>query len=315
MSILGRIQHALVAACLVATAAPALAVTVFVNGEEMIVHGALVDGDAEKIREAAKPGVKYIVLRNLGSTGSGKLVDAMRVADAVKDAGLVTVLHGSCGYSCVRIFLAGKERMVSGGTRLEASYLTLGGSFSGSHGTASTDDFAYVSGRTDIPFGTMLSYFQRSDRKLMIFHPRAQTSKGSVLGCRETVAVPDCERLDTFDALSARIITTDTLYESTSTKEGGDLEPPAASNFAALGDEPPIATLSDNCRGKFYQRFLTYDKPRAFVVSKNNGCYMAPAQRLHPLRAAMDECLKVQRNNAQACRFYAVNDDVVFKPF
>ncbi|MEC5398494.1 hypothetical protein [Uliginosibacterium sp. H1] len=315
MSLSVRIRQALFAACLIAVTTPALAVNIFVNGEEMIVHGTLVDGDAEKIREAAKPGVKYIVLRNLGTTGSGKLADAMQVADAVKDAGLVTVLHGACGYACVRIFLAGRERMVSAGARLEASYLMLGGSFAGANGTASPTDYAYVSDRTDIPFGTMLSYFQRRDRKLMIFHPKAQTSKGSVLGCQETVAVPDCERLDSFDALSARIITTADLYESANTKEGSDLKPPAASNFAALADEPPIATLSDNCRAKYYQRFLTYDKPRAFVVSKNNGCYMAPAQRLQPLRVAMDDCVKAQRNNAQACRFYAVDDDVVFKPF
>jgi dienelactone hydrolase len=84
---------------------------------------------------------------------------------------------------------------------------------------------------------------------------------------------------------------------------------PPASNFAALTDVKAIPHLSDEGR-EAYRQFLQAPYPRAFVINEK-GQATSTSNGLDPLRRALADCEK----RAAPCQVYAVDDQVVWKPF
>ena len=292
-----------------AQSAPAIGI--FKNGDMLILHSDFVTGDENKIEEALTPDVKYVVIRGVRN---GDSVSTMTAARHIESANVTTVVQGYCAFTCTRLFLAGKRRMFSGEGRLEATYLGLGGRYYTDGGVV-IDDYAYVTSQTDIPGKFLREYIQQRDNSLKIFHPKAVLMKGStVFGCGKKTNVSDCDALPSLTAINTRVITTEELYKSSNLVVKADDQPPPKSNFAKLTETPPIQTLSDKCRNEDYREFLKQDSPRAFVISSSNACYWRNAQTFTPLKFAMEACQKAVGDTG-TCKFYAVNDDVVFTPF
>ncbi len=111
-------------------------------------------------------------------------------------------------------------------------------------------------------------------------------------------------------ALSKGIITTEELFTHPELREDSDVAPPAATNVAKI-DDKPIARMGDSCV-EDYKNFLRQDSPKAFVVSSKGGCNWNNAQAFRPYKSALDNCKK--RADLE-CRFYAIDDTVVFTPF
>jgi dienelactone hydrolase len=84
--------------------------------------------------------------------------------------------------------------------------------------------------------------------------------------------------------------------------------PPPPSKFAGLENQNAVPFLDDKGRAG-YERFLTLQKPRAFVIAPDGG-WAATARGGDPLTAAMENCSK----RHQGCKVYAVDDNVVWTP-
>ncbi len=287
-----------------------MAINIFTNSDLVIIYGDVKDGDDRILQEALTPSIKYLAFRGLNDSG----YDTMkRLARVVKNAEVTTVVHGRCGFTCSRVFLAGKQRMFSGEGRPETHYLIPRGAFF-SDGSASTEDYAYLNANSDIPGSLIREYAQAQKKTLMIFPSNAKFSQNStVYGCDDKTWVYNCNPLIERTALSMKIVTTNEVYRSQNLKEAPDSIAPAATDFAKITELPPIETLSSKCRTEIYPEFLKQEKPKAFVISSNNGCYWSNGLSFRPIQTALNNCKKA---NAEAtCKVYAVNDEVVFKPF
>jgi dienelactone hydrolase len=85
---------------------------------------------------------------------------------------------------------------------------------------------------------------------------------------------------------------------------------PQRAGFAPLERSPPVANLSGWCVGAYDRFLMLEDLPRAFAISPNGGCTYS--------WGALDVMMRVlascQQRYKEACKLYAVNDDVVWVP-
>jgi len=81
---------------------------------------------------------------------------------------------------------------------------------------------------------------------------------------------------------------------------------PIPTNFASIKDSSAVPYLNDAGR-QGYRKYLTLRKPKAFVIAPD-GTWAASTLGEDPLLAAMESCKKAH----QGCRFYAVDDHVVW---
>jgi len=85
---------------------------------------------------------------------------------------------------------------------------------------------------------------------------------------------------------------------------------PQPTGFAPLERSPPVANLSAWCMGA-YDRFLALaDLPRAFAISPNGGCTYSWGA-LDVMARTLARC---HERYKEACKLYAVNDEVVWVP-
>jgi dienelactone hydrolase len=85
---------------------------------------------------------------------------------------------------------------------------------------------------------------------------------------------------------------------------------PQPTGFAPLERSPAVANLSGWCVGA-YDRFLTLeDLPRAFAISPNGGCTYSWGA-LDVMTRVLASC---HQRYKEACKLYAVNDEVVWVP-
>ncbi|MEO6856711.1 MAG: CocE/NonD family hydrolase [Rhodoferax sp.] len=81
---------------------------------------------------------------------------------------------------------------------------------------------------------------------------------------------------------------------------------PASTNFAPLKEAAAVPYMNDAAR-QAYERYLTWRKPKAFVVAPD-GAWAGSSLGEDPLAVAMANCSK----SHQGCKFYAVDDQVVW---
>lgn len=80
------------------------------------VEDSLDTGDVKGLRHMleANPGISVLELNSSG----GSLWGARKMSDVIIDYELDTHVHGDCNSSCVRLFLSGKDRSMSRGSRM-----------------------------------------------------------------------------------------------------------------------------------------------------------------------------------------------------
>lgn len=299
--------------------------TLWKSNDLMIVYGKAEPGDAEKFKEALSPGIKKLVLKN----PTGMNFDLAReMAKTVEKAEITTVIHGGCTeLVCPMLFLSGKQRQFSGARPLTAHSLTLGIGES-SHvlsdsQTKISDIHSWWQRHTELTRDDLSIYRESAfaiienrskfDRK--VFFPSGSGfSKGEVIHCSGTAKsqnLVDCHAVPGATALNKGIVTSNDLFIDERLYESADTVPPSPSGFAVLAGSLDVSS-SDNCK-TMYQDFLKQDKPRAFVVSNKQGCNWA-SLGFRPNERAMQNCLK-EPLSGKECRFYAVDDAVVFTPF
>lgn len=307
------------------------ALTFWVKGDLMIIYGKAEAGDPAKLKEKLTPAVKNIVLRSPSGTDWSLARD---LAEVVSDAHVTTVVHGYCGdFVCPMIFLSGDKRMFSGVDRPELHYLSLWTDYDYfSPGNDPQITYRRINewwrAHTKIPSSELQivkeSWLSVTNERnhfsdsINFFPVSAKFSRGNTLRCFGSKRVQgksqyliDCTPKPEAAALTMGIVTTNDLFTHPDLREPVDVIPPVPTNVAKISDAP-IAALGENCRD-LYKDYLRQDSPKAFVVSQNQGCRSSNAQWFRPYKSALEQC---QKNNGGAeCRFYAIDNDVVFTPF
>ena len=93
-----------------AVSTPLIGMTLSEMGDQLILTGPVVAGDAGKVRRAlaGNPAIRTVILRN--SLG-GDVPTGYEIGDLMREKGLRTAVSGYCYSSCSRMFLGGKERV------------------------------------------------------------------------------------------------------------------------------------------------------------------------------------------------------------
>lgn len=81
---------------------------------------------------------------------------------------------------------------------------------------------------------------------------------------------------------------------------------PSATHFASLNDVAAVPYLNEKGR-EGYKKFLTLQKPRAFVIAPDGGWHFA-YRGYDPLAVALESC----RKKHTGCSLYAVDDQIVW---
>jgi dienelactone hydrolase len=84
---------------------------------------------------------------------------------------------------------------------------------------------------------------------------------------------------------------------------------PPPTGFARLDDVAAVPLISAECR-QTYTNFLQKDIPRAFAIGPDGSCAFS-AGRPDAMAKSLARCAEAA---ASACKLYAVNDDVVWRP-
>jgi hypothetical protein len=300
------------------------ALTFWKSGDLMIITGTAAAEDVEKLKAALTPAIKTIVVRASGGTD---FAPAKALSQIIEDAGVTTVVHGTCEQlGCSMLFLAGKQRMFSGVGPATAHTLTIGigepthvfadntrvetmHEWWRSHTKLSRSDLSLYRES----FFSTVGATSKFDRKVF-FPAQAKFSKGNVLHCSGNAKSQqwvDCMSVPDATALSKGIVTTDELFADARLSEAPDIAVPAATNVAALNGELTVLT-SDRCK-EIYRDYLKQDLPRAFVVSNQGGCHWT-SLAIRPFDRAMKACEK-EVVAGKECRFYSVDNAIVFTPF
>jgi hypothetical protein len=325
---LGRLLAPWVAAAIsVGWTVPAQsALALWKSGDLMIVHGAIADGDAERMKSELTPSVKTLVIR---APQGMNFRAAREVARLVEDAGVTTVAHGDCKeLVCPMLFLSGKQRMFSGVGPASAHSLTINiGEPTHVLGEDSTAKIEVIHewwrehsklNRGDVSlyresFFSATGNTSKFDRKVF-FPVQARFSKGSVVHCSGTAKsqyLVDCMPVPDATALSKGIITTDELFVDSRLIEAPDITVPGVTNVVTL-DAGASLLKSDSCK-ESYRNYLKQDSPRAFVISNWDGCNWA-SMGIRPYERAMKACER-DALSGKECRFYSVDNAIVFAPF
>lgn len=98
--------------------------TVSADGRRLHVKGPLGLGSAAQVRQLldASPQLRWVALES----GSGRLPEALAMADAVRARGLPTRATGECSGACPFVFLAGSRRQLLPGAHLGLQRLSAG---------------------------------------------------------------------------------------------------------------------------------------------------------------------------------------------
>ena len=105
-----KFPSAVIAVVLVFFLDRSTAMTLKEAGDQLILSGPVLAGDAAKVRQAlaGNPAIKTVVLRN---SPGGDVPTGYEIGDLMREKGLRTAVSGFCNSSCSRMFLGGKERV------------------------------------------------------------------------------------------------------------------------------------------------------------------------------------------------------------
>ena len=102
-----------------------LSAQVSADGRRLQLQGPVGLGDAARVKAllAASPQVRQVALQSTG----GRLDEALRLADALRERGLPVRATGECSGACPFVFLAGSKRHLLPGARLGFRRVSAGG--------------------------------------------------------------------------------------------------------------------------------------------------------------------------------------------
>jgi len=210
------------AAALLVTCPPAMAMTFQAAGTTLVMSGPVADGDLARLRDALAAGPIELVL--LHDSSGGDLWNGLAVGEKIREEGLRTAVAGRCASACALMFLGGATRAfadVAG----EPARLGLHGPHSRSTKQVTLRNAgrlsAYIERMTGDKYPRDLLektvHIRHARDIIYMYHPgRLAAGHGKVTQCLVgDDDKRDCRALEGFDPLEAGVVTTLSLQEVT----------------------------------------------------------------------------------------------------
>jgi hypothetical protein len=291
-------------------------------GNQLILSGPVVGDELGKTQKilAGSPSVDTVILRD---SPGGNVPTGYRMGELFRTKGLQTAVSGYCYSSCSRMFLGGKRRLFTDDFPPEYTHVGFHGHY---------DDHGHLLAKEVQTFGLKKWIIKYSDGKadpalverwinipvnigmIHFYDPDLLKRDGaSTFMCQGTEpmarSVLGCEPIHK-SALDLGIVTSLVIVKSNDQAEVRAMlgERPKASGFAAIDDIGKFPLTDENARQE-YRRFLAAVLPRAIALSIDAKSWAWRAGVFDAMAQALARCAQV---SSHACKFYAVDDDVVW---
>jgi hypothetical protein len=237
--------------------------------------------------------------------------------------GLQTAVSGYCYSSCSRMFLGGKKRSFTDDFPPEYTHVGFHGHY---------DDHGHLLAKEILTYGLKNWIIKYSDGKadpalvdrwihipvnvgmIHFYDPDLLEREGvSTFMCQGTEpmarSVLGCEPIRK-NALDLGIVTSLAIVKSNDQAEMRAMlgERPKASGYAAITDIDKVPLTDENGRQE-YRRFLAAGLPRAIALSPDARFWAWRSGTFDAMAQALERC---SQRSSQTCKFYAVDDDVVW---
>jgi len=311
-----------VAGTLVGDPRGGLAMDLKVIGNQLILSGPVVGDELAKIQKilASSRAIDTVILRD---SPGGNVPTGYRMGELFRAKGLQTAVSGYCYSSCSRMFLGGKRRFFTDDFPPEYTNVGFHGHYD-DHGQLKAKEvqtmglkewiIKHSDGKADpalverwihIPINIGLMHFYdpdlyKRDGVSTFMCQGTEPMAKSVLGCEPIRKT----------ALDLGVVTSLEIIKSNDQAEVRAMlgERPKASGYAVIEDVGKVPLTDENGREE-YRRFLAASLPRAIAVSPDAKFWAWKSGVFDAMAQALARCS--QRSN-QTCKFYAVDDDVVW---
>lgn len=313
----------LVCAWAVLSCCNGVAMELATHGNTVILSGSVTGNELAMVKDAfaANPKIDLVVLRN---SHGGDAWTGYRVGEFLRERGATTAVSGYCISSCSRMFLGGKQRLLTSDYPADRTYIGFHGHYNnqGNLDLQSVNKaglhawiLKYSDGKADAELVQRWISIQKNRGAANFFHPDTATALGqSVFFCDGSQAQKPthCEPLST-NALERGVITDlrrvaspdqDALPERQRA-----LQFPA-SGYAAVNDTQKLP-LDAPAGVEQYQRYLQAPLPRAFALAPNRKHWAWSSGNANDVNAqALQRC---EERAQQACVLYSVDTHVVYQ--
>ncbi len=311
---------------LLITDAPAM--TIKIAGDQLILGGSIVDGDAGKVREALAKNfsIKTVVVRN---SPGGLVPTAYEIGNLMREKLLRTAVSGYCYSGCSRIFLGGTVRVFTDDYPLRLTNVGFHGHYytsgplKGQLNTQTVRNFrlkdwiiAHSDGKADpdlverwinIPINIGFIHFYHPDLVKEYGVATFFCERGPIRG----KGIFGCESINK-NALDLGIITGVELIKSNDQEELRASFPkiPQKTDYANINDLKKLPVKAGKALAE-YKRYLRANPPKAFAIAPDNTAYAWQAGSMDSIDIALSKC---SERAQKACSLYAVDDQIVWQP-
>jgi hypothetical protein len=297
-------------------------------GDQLILSGPVVDGDASKVRQALanNPAIRTVILRN---SPGGDVPTGYEIGNLMREKGLRTAVSGYCYSSCSRMFLGGKDRMFTDDYPLLLTHVGFHGHyFVEGPGRGKLDVQLVVrrglkkwiiqhsDGRADPDLVERWINIPVNIGMIHFFHPQlAQERKTATFFCERGPApgtgVLGCEAIAK-NALDLGIATSLEMIKSNDQAQLRASFPkiPPKTGYARIDEIDKVPLTSERGLTE-YKRYLQATPPKAFAVAPDTSIWAWQSGGLDVTKRALERCAE---RAGTPCLLYAVDNDVVWQP-
>ena len=307
---------------------PLIAMTLNEVGDQLILSGPVVVGDAWKVRRAlaGNPAIRKVILRN---SPGGDVATGYEIGDLIREKGLRTAVSGYCFSSCSRMFLGGKERVFTDDYPLVLTHVGFHG-----HYYIQGPQKGQLNVQLVVRRGLKNWIIQHSDGKadpdlverwinipvdigmIHFFHPRlAQERNAATFFCERGPAtgavVLSCEPI----AKNAFDLGIATSLEMIKSNDQADLRAsfpkiPPKTGYARIDEIDKVPLTSEQGLAE-YKRYLQATPPKAFAIAPDKSAWAWQSSVLEAINRALDRCAE---RAGKPCLLYATDNDIVWQP-
>lgn len=309
----------------IASAIPAVAMSLKQAGDQLFLSGPVEVGDEAKVQNAlaGNPAIRTVILRN---SPGGDVSAAYAIGNLMRAKQMRTVVSGYCNSGCSRLFLGGTERLFTDDYSPRLTHV-------GFHGHYYTE--GSLKGQLNLQSvhraGLKNWIIEHSDGKadpdlvqrwinipvnkgfIHFFPPWiAEERKSATFFCERGpipgVGIFGCEPIGK-NALDLGVITS---LQTIASRDQAELRAsfpkiPPKTDFARIDDFDKLPVRSKQALAE-YKRYLNAAPPKAFAIAPEQSAWawMAGSEAIN---AALTRCAERAGN---PCRLYAVDSDVVW---
>jgi hypothetical protein len=295
-------------------------------GDQLILSGPVVDGDAEKVRRtlANNTSIRTVVVRN---SPGGYVPAGYALGNLMREKGLRTALSGYCYSGCSRIFLGGKERVFTDDYPLSLTHVGFHGHYytQGPRNGELHSELVrsrglkdwiirHSDGKADPDLVERWINIPVSIGMIHFYHPQLAEKHNAATFFCERGPIPGkgvlgCEPIDK-NAFDLGIVTSLEMIKSNDQEELRASFPkrPPKTEYARIDDLDKVPVGSEKGLAE-YKRYLQAMPPKAFAIAPDKSAWAWQAGNIEAINNALSRCAEW---SGKPCLLYAVDDEIVW---